>query len=148
MDFITDITHWHWFIAAVILGIFELLVPGIVFIWMGLAAAFVGLIVLMMPDLAWEVQVIAFTLLSIITVICARILIAKRNKQSDHPMLNEKSAQYVGNIYQLISDSQNKRGKIKIGDTLWDVELSTDASHNSEIRITEAKGVLLKADVI
>jgi len=147
MDFMTDLTHWHWFIGAVVLGILELLAPGAVFIWMSMSAISVGTIVFFMPDLGWGSQVIAFSILSIITVVCARVFISKRNSQSDHPLLNEKSAQYVGKTYSLSQDSQNGIGKIKIGDTLWNVEIDTDAKTGTAIKIIEAKGVLLKGEI-
>lgn len=143
----TNLTHWHWFIAAVVLGILELFVPGAVFIWMGLSGVIVGVIIFFIPDLGWGSQIIAFSILSIITVICARLFISKRNSQSDHPLLNEKSAQYIGNTYSLIQDSENGIGKINIGDTLWNVELDGDAKTGTTVQILEAKGVLLKGEI-
>jgi len=144
MDFMTEITHWHWFIAAVVLGILELLAPGAVFIWMGLSAAIVGSVVLFIPEMGWGIQVIVFTILSIITVISARFFISKRNVQTDHPLLNEKSAQFIGKTYPLIQDSKNRVGKVKIGDSLWQVELTDDAKIGTNIHITHAHGVTLK----
>jgi len=53
----------NWFIVAVALFVLETIVPGVHFIWFGLAAAIVGILGLVI-DFAWEWQLINFAILS------------------------------------------------------------------------------------
>ncbi len=148
MDYLLPLTHWHWFIGALVLGILELLLPGVVFLWMGLAAACVGFLVLAQPDIVIEYQVIAFTLLSIIIVVAARFLISKKEKPTDHPTLNQRSQQFIGQHYLLQADSINKSGKVKIGDSLWNVVLNQDMKAGDAVLIESADGLTLKGTAV
>ena len=42
VDFLWNLGPWNWFILAVILFLLETIVPGVHFIWFGLAAFIVG----------------------------------------------------------------------------------------------------------
>ena len=39
---LSSLGHWNWFILAVLLFILETVVPGVHFLWFGLAAVVVG----------------------------------------------------------------------------------------------------------
>lgn len=144
MDLLLSFTHWHWFVGALLFGMLEMLLPGVIFLWMGLSAILMGFVVLMLPDLALEYQLIGFAVLSIMTAIIARTYVGKKADTSDHPVLSERSKSFVGQIYLLQEDSINKVGKVKIGDTVWRVDLQEDAKANAAILITEADGLVLK----
>ncbi len=63
MDLLASIEFWHWWVAAVALIIVEALAPGAVFLWLGVSAGVVGAILLVVPDLSWEYQVLIFAVL-------------------------------------------------------------------------------------
>ena len=69
--FLLEPGAWNWFIVAVALFVLETIVPGVHFIWFGLAAVIVGLLGLVV-DIAWEWQLIAFAIISCITVFFVR----------------------------------------------------------------------------
>lgn len=54
-------SHWYWLIAAAVLMILEIIIPGIFLIWLGLGAALVGLFLLVVPnaDPAWQLLALA-----------------------------------------------------------------------------------------
>lgn len=144
MDILLTFTHWHWFVGALIFGMLEMLLPGVIFLWMGLSAIIVGFVVLVLPDLALEYQLIGFAILSIVAAVVARNYVGRKADSSDHPTLNNRSTTFVGQTYLLQDDSINKVGKVKIGDTVWRVDLQEDAKAHTPILITEANGLILK----
>ena len=63
--------HWAWLLAAIILAIAELIVPGVFLIWLAAAAAATGLIALAF-DIALPFQLGLFALISIAAVYFGR----------------------------------------------------------------------------
>ena len=70
-DFFWSLGAWNWFIVGVALFVLETIVPGVHFVWFGLAAVIVGILGLAV-DIAWEWQLIAFAIISCITVFFVR----------------------------------------------------------------------------
>lgn len=57
-----------WAVLALLLIAAETLVPGAFLLWMGIAAAAVCLLVLVLPDVALLWQIVAFVLLGFVAV--------------------------------------------------------------------------------
>ena len=57
MAFLTELGAWNWLIAALILVILEMIVPGIHFLWFGMAAILVGVIALA-TGISWPWQLL------------------------------------------------------------------------------------------
>jgi len=53
IDFFWNLGPWSWFIVGVALFVLETIVPGVHFIWFGLAALVVGVLGLVV-DISWE----------------------------------------------------------------------------------------------
>ncbi len=143
-EFVDGLGEWTWWIVAVTLGILELLVPGIFFIWLAAAAALVGLILLVFP-LPLTGQIALFAILSVIAVYISHKWFLKHPIVSDSPLLNQRAQTYVGNTYVLDQAIANGRGKIKIGDTLWLVS-GADQAAGSIVRVTGERDGILTVD--
>ena len=94
-DFFWSLGVWNWFIVAVALFVLESIVPGRAFPLVrprGRDRRRAGLTV----DIAWEWQLIAFAIISCITVFFARRYVRPDVAASDQPDLNLRAAQYVG----------------------------------------------------
>ena len=89
MGVFENMTVWHWLIGAGILLILEVAAPGAVFLWMGVAAAAVGLLLAVLP-LAWQVQWILFAVLSIGSVFGWRAYKRARPDIEEYPTLNQR----------------------------------------------------------
>lgn len=138
----SELGNWTWWIAAAVLGILELIVPGIFFIWLAAAAAVVGGLLLVF-DIPLTVQMGLFAVLSVIAVWGSRRYIGKHPIESDRPLLNQRAQTYVGQIYALERAIENGRGKLRIGDTLW-LASGPDLPAGSSVRVTgEKDGVLI-----
>lgn len=141
-----DFAFWHWFALATIFIIIEIFVPGIAFLWLGIAAIATGLCFLIFPQLAFEFQVVIFAVTAVITTVTARMVIARTAKPSDRPNLNQRGLSYVGSVYSLVDDTRNGHGKVHIGDTEWLVELapgSADLNAGSPVKVVDVTGATL-----
>ncbi|HMN86004.1 MAG TPA: NfeD family protein, partial [Bauldia sp.] len=59
LDWIRSLGPWTWVIVGIVLLGLEILAPGNVFVWMGLAALVVGALALGL-DVAWQFELLIF----------------------------------------------------------------------------------------
>jgi membrane protein implicated in regulation of membrane protease activity len=131
---------WNWLILAVLLFILETIVPGVHFLWFGIAAVIVGLLA-MAIGIAWPWQIIAFVVISVLAVFGVRRYV-RSDVTSDQPDLNIRGQQYVGRMVVVEQAIQNGRGKVRVGDTLWQAE-GVDAPAGSRVKVTATNGNVL-----
>jgi inner membrane protein len=136
---------WNWFIVAAALLILETMIPGVHFLWFGLAAIVIGFLGLV-TGIAWPWQMLAFALLSVATVFWVRKYARPDVAISDQPDLNVRGQQYVGRSLVVEQAIRNGRGKVRVGDTLWSVE-GPDAPAGSSVTVTGAKGTVLVVEL-
>ncbi len=142
MEFLQEIVFWHWWIAAGILLIIELTVPSFYFMWMGIAAVLVGLLLLVMPFMPLEVQLVLFAILSIVTTYLWKVYREKNPPTSDQPFLNQRGKQYVGRVFALEDAIINGVGKVEVDDSTWRVS-GPDLPIGEKVRVVATKGVVL-----
>jgi len=118
---ITSLGIWGWWVVGVVLMAIELLAPGILFFWLGLAAFATGLIVLAV-DLSWQLQVIAFVILAIISVAGGRAWQRHNQRTADEPTLNRRAEQHVGSLFILSEPIVSGRGRVVVGDSSWKIK--------------------------
>jgi membrane protein implicated in regulation of membrane protease activity len=134
-----------WWILAALLLIVELLLAGIFFVWLGIAAAIMGVVDFLSPPLSWQVEILIFALLSAVLVIAGRPWLKRRQAlESDQPNLNRRINDYVGRSYVLDEAIINGRGRVKIDDTLWEVT-GPDLPQGAWVRIVGVDGLRLRA---
>ena len=139
------IEFWYWWVAAAAFMALEILLPGIFFLWLGIAAAIVGIVALVIPSMTWPYQVALFAVLSVAAVLLARVYVKKRPVESDQPTLNRRGEQYVGRIVTLSDPIENGRGRAKIGDSAWSVE-GDDLPAGAKVKIVGVDGIVLKVE--
>jgi membrane protein implicated in regulation of membrane protease activity len=142
MDFFEQIVFWHWWIAAGILLIIELSVPTFFFMWMGIAAVLVGLMLLVVPGMPLELQLVMFVVLSLVTTVMWRRYREKNPPSSDHPLLNQRGQQYVGRVFTLEEAIINGSGKVTVDDSTWRVK-GLDMPVGNKVKVVGAEGVVL-----
>ena len=139
---LSEVGEWMWWIVAAILGIVELVVPGIFFVWLAAAAAIVGVLVLVFP-IPLMAQIALFAVLSVIAVWISRRWFKRHPIESDAPLLNQRVRSYIGHSFTLEQAIVNGRGKLKIGDSQW-LASGPDLPVGAKVRVTgEADGVLI-----
>jgi inner membrane protein len=132
---------WNWLLLAVILFTLETMLPGVHFLWFGIAAVCVGLLALA-TGIAWPWQVLAFAIIAVMSVFLVRRYVRPEATHSDVPALNERGQQYIGRSLLVEQAIRNGRGKVRVGDTLWQAE-GPDTAVGSRVTVTAAKGTVL-----
>jgi len=141
MEFLIELGAWNWLILAVVLIILESVVPGIHFVWFGMAATIVSVIALA-TGIDWQWQLLIFGLLSFAAAITVRRYATPHNSPSDQPGLNMRGSYYVGRIVIVEDAIQNGRGRVRLGDGLWTAE-GPDLPPGATARITSLQGTVL-----
>lgn len=139
--FFAQFGPWNWLLLAVALFGLEAVVPGIHFVWFGVAAILVGLIALA-TDFAWQWQFAAFAVASVATVFIARRFARSDNAPSDAPDLNDRGAQYISRTVVVENAIESGRGRVRVADTLWQAE-GDDAPAGARVRVTGVRGNVL-----
>jgi inner membrane protein len=145
MGFLEQAEFWHWWIAGIVFLVIETFAPGAIFLWMGVAAGVVGLILLIFADLGWEYQFLIFAVFSVVSAVGWRAYLYRHPTKSDRPALNRRGEQYVGRTFTLEEAIVNGQGKIRVDDSTWKIE-GADLPAGTRIRVTGADGTVLKVE--
>ena len=137
------IEFWYWWVFALVFLAVELLAPGFFFLWLSVSAFVVGSILLMLPSLSFEVQLLLFSILAVISILVWRRYVSAKSQESDQPLLNQRGAQYIGRTFNVVVAIENGQGKIKVGDSLWMVE-GADCPVGSKVKVVAVKGTVLE----
>ena len=138
--------HWWWVGAGALLGILEILLPGIFLIWIAVAAWITGIIVAVAPmALAW--QLVIFVLLAFLTVFAGRQYYARNPVPSADPHLNVRAARLIGRVVTVESAIENGKGRVRVGDSVWNAS-GPDAPAGASVRIVSADGTCLAVELV
>ena len=132
-----------WAAIALVLIAAETFIPGAFLPWMGIAAAFVWLAVLLFPGLGVLAQVVLFVALSVVAVLAYLKWGRRRERPSDRPLLNRRAEQHVGRVVPLDRGIVGGRGRVKIGDAYWDVS-GPELDAGTLVRVVAANGMVLE----
>jgi membrane protein implicated in regulation of membrane protease activity len=138
-------SHWTWWILALLLFLLELTLPGVFFLWLGIAAAITGLVALVVVDLSWQLAVTIFTVLSVATAMAGRRFWRPRNIETSDPTLNQRGVQYIGHVFTLESAIEDGNGRMKVADSSWLVS-GPDMSAGTKVRVTGVNGAKLTVE--
>ena len=141
-----DPAYWNWWLLGVVLMAIEAIVPGFFFLWMGVAALLVGLLLTLLP-MAWTYQVMLFAVLSVGSIVAWRLRLRRHPTQTQDSLLNRRGHQYVGRVFTLEAPVVNGYGKIRVDDSTWKVVVNQDCPAGARLRIVGADGVILKGVV-
>ncbi len=132
---------WNWMILGTVLLALEILTPGVYLLWLGIAAIVTGLLSFLLWEAGfwvWQVQILAFLVLSIVSVIVGRrIFPTTGTADTDQPLLNQREMQLVGRTATLEEPIVEGRGRIRLGDTLWRVN-GPDLPVGTRVRVVAA----------
>lgn len=144
IEYIASIGPWAWVAAAVVLIVLETMVPGVHFLWFGLAAGATGLIAFATPlSVGW--QLVLFFFMAIAMLLVVRALAVPKVAHSDEPSLNIRGAQYVGRKVLVEEPIAGGRGRVRVGDTLWQAA-GPDAPKGAHVVVTGSDGTVLKVE--
>lgn len=133
--------HWVWLTLGLILAALEMLVPGVYLIWLALAAIATGVLTFAF-DLSVPMQVVDFVFLSLIAAFSAKRLLRDRPIESADPLMNRRGARLVGESALVVSAIAHGSGRVRIGDSEWNVR-GPDVASGERVRIVGSEGATL-----
>lgn len=148
MNILDQIVFWHWWIAGVVFLILEVFVPGAFFLWLGVSAGVVGLVLLVFSGTPWEIQFLIWAVLSIGAVVGSRLYLRRHPIETDRPTLNRRGEQYIGRHFTLEEPIVNGLGKIRVDDSTWKIEGPDELPAGRKIQVTAVEGTVLKVEPI
>lgn len=145
-DFLFSLGPWNWLILSVVLFVLETIVPGVHFVWFGVAATIVGVLALTI-GMAWQMQVILFGVLALASVWFFRQYAKPSTNPSDEPDLNVRGNSYVGRVVTIEQPIVSGRGRAHVGDSLWSVE-GPDMPTGSKAKVVGTNGTVLVVEEV
>ncbi|KAF1017609.1 MAG: Inner membrane protein YbbJ [Stenotrophomonas maltophilia] len=131
-----------WGALALLLFAAEALAPGAFMLWIGIGAAAVFALVAVFGDIPVLWQVVAFVVLSVVSIQCYRRWGRPRARPSDAPLLNRRTAQLVGRVVPLQQGIVAGQGRVSIDDALWQVT-GPDLPAATRVRVVAVQGSVL-----
>jgi membrane protein implicated in regulation of membrane protease activity len=135
--------YWHWWVAGLALLVLEAFAPGAVFLWLGISALIVGLL-LTLFSWALPTQLVVFAVLSLATFFAYRRFRPKP-VATDEPTLNRRGASYVGRSFTLAEPIVNGIGRLRVDDSQWRIS-GDDVPAGARVRVTRAEGATLHVE--
>lgn len=132
---------WMWFIAALLLLFLELLAPGVFFLWIAIAAAATGLVVLQLPLFSPEWQFLLFAVLAGGATWAGRRFFRPR-VDGGETMLNRGPAALVGRRCELVRAIRNGSGRVRIDGSEWSAR-GEDLPEGRTVEIVGVDGTVL-----
>lgn len=142
--------HYLWWVLALLLIAGEVLLPGYFMLWIGIGAAAMGVIVLVLPTLGVLPQAIGFVVLAFISCILYWRFVRprlERDVAADSVLLNRRGARMIGQRYVLETAIINGRGKARVGDGQWLVE-GPDLPLGATVEVIGVEGTTLKVRAV
>ncbi|MQY00244.1 NfeD family protein [Sinorhizobium medicae] len=138
---VLELGPWSWWVLGLLLLAAELALPGVFLVWIALAALVTGALSLFFweaPFWSWQLQFVAFALLSVASVLIGRRFVSS-SAESDEPLLNRRGESLVGRTAVLEQPIAEGRGRVRLDDTTWAVK-GPDLPVGTRVRIVASSG--------
>jgi len=139
------IIFWYWWALAAALLVAEMLLPGVVFLFLAIGAFVSGLLLLIASDLSLELQLAVFAIFAVLSAVGLRpFLKGLQNKTADST-LNARSEALVGKVFVLDQPILAGRGRIMLGDGSW-IVTGPDMVAGAKVRVAAVSGTELRVE--
>lgn len=132
---------WGWFVLGGVLLVAEILLPGAFLLWLGLAGLATGALALLVA-VGWQIQVLAFAVLAVVSVLIGRRISPAPGAASDRPFLNRRADSQVGRVFILDAPIVEGSGRVRIDDSVWRIE-GPDLPAGAKVIVLKADGAVL-----
>ncbi|HEY9511911.1 MAG TPA: NfeD family protein [Rhodanobacter sp.] len=138
-------THYLWWILALLLIAGEVMAPGYFLLWIGLAAAAMGVVLWALPTLGLLAQAVLFAVLAFAFCFAYARWLRPRveRRATGDDRLNRRGEQMVGQRFELIEPIVNGRGKARVGDGQWLVS-GPDLPLGATVEVLAVNGTTLQ----
>lgn len=136
---------WWWLGLAMLLGIGEILTPGVFLIWVATAAALTAVISFLVPDLPITAQFLIFAALCLLATWIGRRWYRNNPVKSQDPMLNDRASRMVGKSAIVVEAIHDGEGRVRIEDSTWSAA-GPDADIGAKLVVVSVKDTVVKVD--
>jgi membrane protein implicated in regulation of membrane protease activity len=137
-----SLTFWHWFVLGGLLLLLEVITPGFVFIWLALAAALTGVLLWLLPQLGWQLQVLWFAAAAVASVGAWFWWWRRAPRPDAGPELNQRVLSFVGSEAVLATGIGPGHGRVRIADSTWPAS-GPELPAGTRVRVVGARGTVL-----
>jgi membrane protein implicated in regulation of membrane protease activity len=139
--------HYGWWLLALVLIGAELLMPGFFLLWIGLAAAVMGLVLIFLPPLPLLSEAVLFVVLALVSCfVYWKFVRNALDEPSTAPLLNRRAEQHIGRRYVLETAIVNGQGKARVGDSLWLVK-GPELPVGATVEVVGVEGATLQVKI-
>ena len=137
------VVFWYWWALAAVLLVCEMMLPGVVFLFLAIGAAVAGAMLLIAGDVSLEIQLVVFAIVSVVSAIGLRRYL--RGLLPRASTLNARGESLVGQIFVLDQPILGGRGRIKLGDGSWSIT-GPDMVAGAKVRVAAVSGTELRVE--
>ncbi|WED21013.1 NfeD family protein [Vibrio sp. JC009] len=146
IELLEQVNHWHWIAFGLLLLSGELLGTAGYFLWLGISAVLVGLILALLP-ISWQLQWTSFACFSLVTTwLWWRYQHKKDRSSEQESTLNQREKQLIGKTTRIDEGVQRGNFRIRIGDTTWSAKCHQDLPAGTLVKVTDVDGIILTVE--
>lgn len=141
---------WLWLYAGAALMLLELVAPGFVLFFFGLAAVTVGLLRFVFGDaFPLAAQLAAFSVLSIVYLAVLRRLLKKVFSGGTLAVAPDLDSEYVGRVGRVTEAIEPPRpGRVVLGDSEWTATAEAPVAVGTAVKVVSQKNLTMKVEVL
>jgi membrane protein implicated in regulation of membrane protease activity len=139
------ILFWYWWALAAVLLVCEMLLPGVVFLFLAIGAAVAGLALMIVSGLSLEWQLVVFAIVAVLSAVALRPYFKRLQGRTGEPSLNARGEALVGQVIVLDQPILAGRGRVKLGDGSW-IVTGPDMVAGAKVRVAAVSGTELKVE--
>ena len=131
-----------WIIIGLVLAALEMLVPGFILIWFGVAGVITGILAFFIKNFYWQLGI--FAVLSGILVAASQIISRRMTKTKDESV---GATRLIGVEAVVIRDIRPPdMGRVKVMGEEWRADSESAISEGTSVKITAIEGTHLKVE--
>ena len=139
------IVFWYWWILAAALFVFEMTLPGVVFLFLAIGAAAAGALLLAVADASIEAQLAVFAVFSVASAVVLRPTLKRWQSRGGEATLNARGNAMVGQTFVLDTPILGGRGRVKLADGSW-IVTGPDMVAGAKVRVAAVNGTELRVE--
>jgi membrane protein implicated in regulation of membrane protease activity len=139
------VVFWYWWALAAALLVAEMLLPGVVFLFLAVGAFVSGLVLLVASDASLELQLVVFAIFAVASAVGLRPYLKRLQHRTADATLNARGEALVGKVFVLDQPILAGRGRVKLGDGSW-IVTGPDMVAGAKVRVASVSGTELKVE--
>ena len=139
MDLLMNsINDWHWLVLGFSLIIFELFIWSVYFLWLGVVAITIAILINLYPGFAPSHQLLSFIIFSALAIFVSKKVIPIKTMDDK---LEKSAKKHIGKIANVV-EVGSEIATIQIGKSLWQAQ-GCEMQMGQDVEVISAEGPIL-----